>query len=699
LSGNILAHAAPNITIMKPPGTGEFGEVAVPVLAGPGAALYYDLCTWREQLARSIARTNIGVRSSRIGQAADQVIFSLLALALAEDRRLVRPGTLRTIAETGGRESRWPEIRSAFGDPWAGTDGTAGSSRNPEEIPAIDDALVRKIAGRLASADRPYDLLQIPHESVAAILDRYLTRTVRRSAAHQAVVIDRPEIGACQVEISAGLADYAAGCTLAAACAGRFQADPLPLRVIDPACGAGRMLLAAYRYLRSLPGQQEPVDLLQHTIHGIDPDPHAVATARMLIALAACGDQTRPTTSEEFFIAFREHLAILSTTIRCGNALIGPGIEDDESWAFCPARERHQIRPFAWQEEYPEVLLPGGFDAVLCCPPEYPVPAREWLRQYFQRHYTVYDPEAGLSTYMMEKSLTVLRPGGVAGIVGSDRWLRARSGVPLRELLMGRQLHEIVTAGENSCFLLVTNARTARPFIFRNAGPAPAGAEVIRETPGFPVDPRDLATRGWALRDTRRERLVEKISSNTTPLGEYVLGEIQYGAGTGPAPAGRGDRDRIMFSASDFPPLFVLTRGRALPGPKTGIIPSGSRYLLGLLNSRLAKFLFCSLAPETRDPGVIVARFPVATPDFDNPAEAARHWRLEALVTESLALARHRTLARSARERQAIEADIASTEKQIESLVYGIYGLSVDEIAFVELLLPSETPSSFEKSP
>jgi hypothetical protein len=419
----------------------------------------------------------------------------------------------------------------------------------------------------------------------------------------------------------------------------------------------------------------------------------------MLIALAACGDQTRPTTSEEFFIAFREHLAILSTTIRCGNALIGPGIEDDESWAFCPARERHQIRPFAWQEEYPEVLLPGGFDAVLCCPPEYPVPAREWLRQYFQRHYTVYDPEAGLSTYMMEKSLTVLRPGGVAGIVGSDRWLRARSGVPLRELLMGRQLQEIVTAGENSCFLLVTNARTARPFIFRNAGPAPAGAEVIRETPGFPVDPRDLATRGWALRDTRRERLVEKISSNTTPLGEYVLGEIQYGAGTGPAPAGRGDRDRIMFSASDFPPLFVLTRGRALPGPKTGIIPSGSRYLLGLLNSRLAKFLFCSLAPETRDPGVIVARFPVATPDFDNPAEAARHWRLEALVTESLALARHRTLARSARERQAIEADIASTEKQIESLVYGIYGLSVDEIAFVELLLPSETPSSFEKSP
>jgi SAM-dependent methyltransferase len=684
---------------MKPPGTGEFGEIAVPVLAGPEAAVYDDLCTWREQLVRSIARTNIGMRSSRIGQAVDQVIFSLLALALAEDRYLVHPGTLRTIAETGGGESRWPEILSAFGDPWSGTDETAGTGRNPEEVPAIDDALVREIAGRLAGSDRPYDLSEIPHETIAAILDRYLTRTVRRSAAHQAVVIDRPVIGAWQVEISPGLADYAAGRTLASACAGRSQADPLPFRVIDPACGAGRMLLFAYRYLRFLPGQKEPADLLQHTLHGIDPDPHAVAAARMLLALAACGDRTGPSTSEEFFTTFREYLAILSPTIRCGNALIGPAIEDDESWAFCVARERHEIRPFAWQEDYPEVLLPGGFDAVLCCPPEYPVPAREWLRQYFQRHYTVYDPGAGLSAYIMEKSLTVLRPGGVAGIVGSDRWLRARSGAPFRGLLLGRQLQEIVTAGENSCFLLVMNTRTARPFIVRNAGPAPAGAKMIGEIPGFPVDPGDLVTGGWVLRDTRRERLVEKISSNTTPLAEYVLGEIQYGAGTGPAPAERGNKDRITFSASEFPPLFVLTRSRAVPGPGTGIIPSGSRYLLGLLNSRLAKFMLRTFAEQTGDPGVIVARFPVATPDFDDPAEAARHWRLEALVTERLVLARHHTLARSARERQAIEADIASTEKQIESLVYGIYGLSIDEIAFVESLLPSENASSFKKCP
>jgi len=682
---------------MKPPGTGEYSNAAVPAIAGPEAALYSDLCMWREQLARSIARANIGMRSSRTGKAVDQVIFPLLALAIAEDRHLVPTGTVLTIAATGKGDALWPDILSALGDPWAGTEGTAGIGRNTGEIPAIEDNLVREITGRLADADRPYNFSQISLDSVAAILDRYLTRTIRRSAAHQAVVVGRPETGTGTAEISPALADYATACTLAAACAGRSPEEPLPLRVIDPACGAGRMLLSAFRYLRSLPGQKEPVDILRYTLYGIDPDPHAVAAARILLALAACGDRDGSADPESFFPAFQENLAILSTTIQCGNALVGPGIEDDESWAFCPARERHDIRPFSWQEAFPEVLLPGGFDAILCCPPEYPVPAREWLRQYFQRHYAVYDPEAGLSAYMIEKGLAILRSRGVAGILGSDRWLRARSGTGLRSLLLGRQLKELVTAGEDSCFLLVANLRTARPFVARNAGPAPATGEAIRELPGFPVDPQDLADGGWVLRDTRKDRLREKIARHTTPLGEYVLGGIRYGTGT--MHESRNERERILFSPSEFPPRFALTGGSATPGPGAGIIPSGSRYLLGLLSSRLARFLFFALAEEAGDPEGIVARFPVATPDFDAPADVARHGRLEALVTERLALDRHLSRARSGRECRSIEAEIESTKKQIESLVYGIYGLSVDEIAFVESLLPAEKESFSGKRP
>ncbi|MFA6361988.1 hypothetical protein [Methanoregula sp.] len=129
-------------------------------------------------------------------------------------------------------------------------------------------------------------------------------------------------------------------------------------------------------------------------------------------------------------------------------------------------------------------------------------------------------------------------------------------------------------------------------------------------------------------------------------------------------------------------------------GRLTGIIPSGSPYLSGILNSRLAAFVLRSLAEEAgvtgdrRPPGEILGRFPVPTPDFDDPDDTARHGRMVSLVTEMLDLHRHFGLAVSEQEKRIIAQEIDSTEKQIDSLVYGIYGLSVDEIAVVESIIP-----------
>jgi hypothetical protein len=122
-------------------------------------------------------------------------------------------------------------------------------------------------------------------------------------------------------------------------------------------------------------------------------------------------------------------------------------------------------------------------------------------------------------------------------------------------------------------------------------------------------------------------------------------------------------------------------------GNNFGIIPSGSRFLLGLLNSRLAAFVFAHLAhdePGDAYPEEIVGQFPVYIPDLDDATDKTRYDRLETLVTEMLALHLHMHHAKTEREKQLIGQEIDSTNKQIDSLVYGIYGLSVADIAFVE---------------
>jgi hypothetical protein len=61
-----------------------------------------------------------------------------------------------------------------------------------------------------------------------------------------------------------------------------------------------------------------------------------------------------------------------------------------------------------------------------------------------------------------------------------------------------------------------------------------------------------------------------------------------------------------------------------------------------------------------------------------------RHYRMVALVTEMLELHKHLSHAKTDREKRLIIQEIESTDRQIDSLVYGFYGLTADEIAVVE---------------
>jgi SAM-dependent methyltransferase len=774
--------------------------------SGAGTILLGDLCEWREQLARCIARNNIGIRSGEIALAIHRILFRFCILALAEDRGLISRGILWQIADADDSGIRLEEFFSGIGDPWAGTEKDTGTHHRHKPVPenhhVTDNKIIRTIAIRLASADRPYNFSLLSLEEIARILDRYLARTIRRSAVHQAVVVDRPGCTAGPSPDPAFL-DYAVTNTVSAALVGRSPTEPLPLRILDPACGAGSLLLRAYHNLLCQKKHKqhtfaERKDIIEQTLFGLDIDPHAVAAARVLLAFAICEGENSKTLHGGFFTALDNLLHSLSGTIRCGNALVNPEIADDESWAFCPVHERHAIQHFDWKDAFFEILAPGGFDAVISCPPESLVPAREWFQRYFQRHYIVYDSGAKISAFYIEKVFGLLRPHGVAGFVTGTWWLHTKAGLPLRELLLTHQIEEILFSGykgENICFLRLTNVCQVHPFVVRyTAAIAGSGDISLGGTAGFPVSQQELSAGGWRFCDTREERLVEKISRVCSPLETSVLGGIRYTheyeipdsliidaserkrmiqgnnvcktlvrpyisgemihrygisspqkfcifipkGWTGrhaPTPGqeftwfktrcpgiaryleehkafhdngqmkdgcwlerscgvdtSEEEKTRIIFSFTLFPPCFTLGSGPTIFGDYTGIISSGSRFLLGLLNSRLASFVFVHLAGKYNpvcheNPGKIVGQFPVYTPDLDDATDKARHDRLETLVTEILDLHLHFGHATTDREKQMIVREIESADKQIDSLVYGIYGLTADEIEVVESTL------------
>ena len=72
-------------------------------------------------------------------------------------------------------------------------------------------------------------------------------------------------------------------------------------------------------------------------------------------------------------------------------------------------------------------------------------------------------------------------------------------------------------------------------------------------------------------------------------------------------------------------------------------------------------------------------RFPIRTIDFDNPADVTMHDKMVELVERMLDL--HKQAGLTAVQRGMIEAQVEATDREIDKLVYELYGLNEDEVA------------------
>ena len=75
---------------------------------------------------------------------------------------------------------------------------------------------------------------------------------------------------------------------------------------------------------------------------------------------------------------------------------------------------------------------------------------------------------------------------------------------------------------------------------------------------------------------------------------------------------------------------------------------------------------------------------PIRTINFDAPADVGRHDKMVALVERMLALHRKLTAATIPADKELYQRQIETTDRQIDALVYELYGLTEEEIAIVE---------------
>ncbi|MCJ7481379.1 MAG: N-6 DNA methylase, partial [Thermodesulfovibrionales bacterium] len=113
------------------------------------------------------------------------------------------------------------------------------------------------------------------------------------------------------------------------------------------------------------------------------------------------------------------------------------------------------------------------------------------------------------------------------------------------------------------------------------------------------------------------------------------------------------------------------------------------KYLLGILNSKLLRVYYIARFTNKSSLTVNVSKtfidqLPIRTVNFSDFSDKARHDKMVQLVESMLALSEHKAAARTQAEQEQIQRQIDATDRQIDTLVYELYGLTEKEIKIVE---------------
>lgn len=134
---------------------------------------------------------------------------------------------------------------------------------------------------------------------------------------------------------------------------------------------------------------------------------------------------------------------------------------------------------------------------------------------------------------------------------------------------------------------------------------------------------------------------------------------------------------------------MFLDESKFYSNNKTTIVGSADPYLLGVLNSRVTDFILPTVSSLKRggyydyEPRYL-SQIPIFPVNGKNMKESDVQNKIRKAVQKLTELIFTLDKTKTPHERELIQRQIDATDKQIDKLVYELYGLTEEEIAIVE---------------
>lgn len=458
------------------------------------AQLYADYKTVREQLIAHLIADNPSEAPTELIAPAQKLLDRVLFIAFAEDRGLIPDNSIKnaylhadpynprpiydnfkglfTAIDKGNARLKIPAYNGGLFAPDAQLDALTISDalceafKNIAEYDFASDVSVT-VLGHIFEQSIA-DLEEIS-ESLASG-QQTLSKTAKATAVsgkrklhgvvytpdHITAFIVEHTLGAyCQNEFNNLLRQYASQVTEEAITWKKGKQTDLQfwyawqerlkqIKVVDPACGSGAFLVAAFDYLHgeyrraneaiaSITGQAGVFDLnkevLNNNLFGVDINPESIEITKLSLWLKTA-EHGKPLTS-------------LDSNLKAGNSL---GLTE-------PVAGEH----FCWHTAFADIFATGGFDVVLGNPPYVRQERFSALKPWLETQYAVYHGVADLYAYFFELGARLLKPNGMMGYISSSTFFKTGSGEPLRQFLRGHtSIKTIVDFGDLQIFEGVT---------------------------------------------------------------------------------------------------------------------------------------------------------------------------------------------------------------------------------------------------
>lgn len=307
------------------------------------------------------------------------------------------------------------------------------------------------------------------------------------------------------------------------------------LTLVDPACGSGHFLVAAFDFLaaetKAANDRLRELDplaaedtalanahIITKSLWGVDLNAESVEITRLSLWLKTA----QP----------RQPLTTLDHNIRVGNSIVTDPV--------------FHARAFDWAAAFPEITAAGGFDLVVGNPPYVRMEILKPIKPHLEKHYAVASDRADLYAYFFELGLRQLKPGGRMGFISSSTFFKTGSGAPLRQFLAdAADMESVIDFGDTQLFEGVTTYPAILTMRKRAAGAA-AGGDLrflnlksvpddlgkAFETAGQPMPRSRLAAKGWQFESDALAALRARMAAGRQTLAQ-AYGAPLYGIKTG----------------------------------------------------------------------------------------------------------------------------------------------------------------------